>query len=290
MTGCEGQDWASYQSSTPSTTGLAFAAVKATESTTYTNSRHAAQVAHARAAGLVIIHYHFVRPGSMAAQIAYFLKQAVVQTGDVLCLDWEDTGVSGADKDTFLKALQKAAPGHRVILYCNIDFWKTRDTTSFAADGLWIADPSAAKGSPRITAPWLMHQYSEAGGIDRDYCNLTATQLRAWAAGTTPTPEDDVALTTDDINKIAAAVWAADVIPAARPPHANDDYKTNPTWTAKYGVQAAVEAARTACDVAPVALTDAQVTALGAQLAGSATFATAVAEQVADLLAQRLQS
>ncbi|WP_431892647.1 hypothetical protein [Micromonospora haikouensis] len=43
-----------------------------------------------------------------------------------------------------------------------------------------------------------------------------------------------------------ADVWSADVIPAARPPYSNSDYKTNPKWTAGYALQAAVEASRAA--------------------------------------------
>ncbi len=228
MTGCEGQDWASYQSNTPSTAGLTFAAIKATEGTDYVNSRHAAQVAHARAEGLVVAHYHFARPGSMAAQVTYFLAHAGAQAGEVLALDWEDTGVTGADKDTFLKALQEAAPGHRVILYCNKSFWKTLDKTAFAADGLWIADPTAAKGKPGVTAPWLIHQYSEAGGLDRDYCNLTAAQLRAWAAD-----QENPAVTHDPLNAADdKSVWAIDnLIPAPKGLAAQPDAKTNPFYT-----------------------------------------------------------
>lgn len=92
--------------------------------------------------------------------------------------------------------------------------------------------------------------------------------LNAAKNGTTQ--EDDVALTTDDISKVADAVvtkllagggalensdldriWAADVIPAARPPYNNPDYfaadgKTvaNDTWSAKYALQTSVEGVR----------------------------------------------
>jgi hypothetical protein len=63
-------------------------------------------------------------------------------------------------------------------------------------DGLWIADPSAPKGAPRVDHPWLFHQYGSPGGLDRNVSRLSATDLRAWAAGTTITPqqqqEDDV--------------------------------------------------------------------------------------------------
>jgi len=84
----KGIDIASYQNTTYSTAGLGFVMVKATEGTGYTNPKHAAQVAHARAQHLVVGHYHFVRPGSMSAQAAYFLRQAAARPGDLLVLDW----------------------------------------------------------------------------------------------------------------------------------------------------------------------------------------------------------
>lgn len=56
-------------------------------------------------------------------------------------------------------------------------------------------------------------------------------------------------------------VWSKDgAVPAARPPHANADYATNPSWTPAYALQAAVEAAR---EAAAAQLTDAQVQAAG---------------------------
>lgn len=202
-----GIDIASYQSIDYSTAGLGFVMAKATEGTGYVNPRHAAQIAHARAHQLVVGHYHFARPGDFPFQVAYFLQHAAPQPGDILCLDWEDSGVSSAWKDLWIKAVQTAAPSHRVILYCNRDFWLHHDKTSFAGDGLWIADPGAPAGDPRVQHPWVMHQYSEAGGLDRDVANFpTADALRAWAAGTTPhtTPEEPV--TPDDVKAVAAAV------------------------------------------------------------------------------------
>lgn len=179
----KGIDVASYQSTTYSTDGLGFVMVKATEGTGYVNPRHAAQVAHARAEGVVVGHYHFARPGSMSAQVSYFFQHAGAKAGDILALDWEDTGVSGADKDVFVKAAQRASPSHRVLLYCNRDFWLNRDTTSFCGDGLWIADPDAAAGHPRVEHAWTVHQYSSAGGLDRNVANFASVAaLRTWAA------------------------------------------------------------------------------------------------------------
>lgn len=178
----EGQDWAGYQAAAPNTTGLDFVVVKATEGSSYTNPDHGTQVATARAHGLVVGHYHFARPGSMSAQADYFLAHAGAKAGDFLAFDWEDTGVSGADKDAWLRYVKAKAPGHRVVLYCNRDFWLHHDTTSFCADGLWVADPSAPKGAPRVEHPWLFHQYSDAGGLDRNVGAFTdLAALAAWA-------------------------------------------------------------------------------------------------------------
>lgn len=195
-----GIDIASYQSTDYDVTGLAFVAIKATEGRSYVNPKHAAQVAYARAHGLVVAHYHFARPGSVGDQVAYFLQHAAPQSGDVLALDWEDPAVSDEWKDAWINAARAGTPGHRVVLYCNRDFWLVRDRTGGCGDGLWIADPDAPAGHPRVQHPWLIHQYSDAGGLDRDIANFPSlAALRAWAAGTTPstshTPEADVQLT-----------------------------------------------------------------------------------------------
>jgi hypothetical protein len=151
--------------------------------------RHAEQVATGRRHNLVVGHYHFVRPGSMTAQANFFLSVAAPAAGDYLVLDWEDTGVSSADKDAWIKYVQAKMPHHRVELYCNRDFWANRDTSSFAGDGLWIADPGAPAGHPRIDHPWTMHQYSDAAGLDRDVANFASTAaMRTWAAKGAPKP------------------------------------------------------------------------------------------------------
>lgn len=184
----DGIDVASYQNTAYATAGLGFVIVKATEGTAYINTKHSAQVATGRAHELVVGHYHFVRPGGMDAQVAYFLAHANPKPGDILALDWEDANVSSADKDAWIKHAQAAAPGHRVLLYCNRDFWLKRDKSGFCGDGLWIADPDGAKGKPRVTTQWTIHQYSEAGGTDRNTANFESkATLQTWALkGATP--------------------------------------------------------------------------------------------------------
>ncbi|SCD36946.1 LysM domain-containing protein [Streptomyces sp. TverLS-915] len=180
-----GQDWASYQPASPSTSGLDFALIKATEGTSYTNPRMASQAATARAAGLVTGFYHFLLPGNVQAQAEYFVRQAASVEYDLLVCDWESSAhgsPSCAEKDQFLKAVQKLrGSNHRVLLYCNRDFWTNRDTTSFAADGLWIAEYNGKPGKPSIKAPWVIHQYTSAP-VDTNVAAFgSRAELRAWA-------------------------------------------------------------------------------------------------------------
>ena len=183
-----GVDVSSYQSATFSTKGLAFVFVKATESTNYVNPRYHAQLAHARAAGLVVGHYHFGRNGG-AAEADYFLSHADIRPGDILAFDWETSTVSQAERDAFIARVKAKAHGHKVVMYCNVDYWKNRDSDNGGPmDGLWIADPGGKAGKPRIEHSWVFHQYSWAGGIDRNVANFKdAKALRAWAAPKPPT-------------------------------------------------------------------------------------------------------
>jgi hypothetical protein len=192
----KGIDISSYQPTTYSTSGLDFVFTKATEGTSYVNSRMTAQAARARSAGLVVGFYHFLHPGSIQQQAQYFVTQAASQAGDILACDWEPTSsglATNAEKDAFIRAVQALRPDHRVILYCDVARWTGVDTTGFAGDGLWIAD-YVTPGKPRIKASWAFHQYTDAApqGGDGDIANPSlfpnAAALRAWAAKSQPTP------------------------------------------------------------------------------------------------------
>ena len=184
-----GVDVSSYQPVAFDTKGLAFAFVKATEGTSYVNPNYSGQVAHARSAGLVVGHYHFGKSGG-AAEADYFLSKVKLSAGDILAFDWEATGVTQGARDAFLTRVKSKAPGHKVVLYCNTDFWKNRDSNNGGPmDGLWIADPNNAAGKPGIQHAWVFHQYSFAGGIDKNVANFPdAAHLRAWATPPAPKP------------------------------------------------------------------------------------------------------
>lgn len=189
----KGIDVSSYQADTYATTGLDFAFVKATEGTSYVNPKMGKQAATARTAGLALGFYHFMRPGSLKAQAAYFVEKAASLPGDILAVDWEDAGVTNAAKDEFIREVKRLRPDHKVVLYCNRHFWLTRDDTSACGDGLWIADPDRPAGQPNVKHPWLFHQYSSTGGVDRNVAKFASrAELRKWAgypAAPVPVPK-----------------------------------------------------------------------------------------------------
>ncbi|MFD7874775.1 glycoside hydrolase family 25 protein [Streptomyces sp. NPDC059766] len=181
-----GIDVSAYQPSSYDTDGLSFVFVKASEGRSYVNPRLTAQTKCGRDAGLVVGFYHFLWPGDINAQAAYFVANAPERAGDILAVDWETTGdgthASNAEKDRFIRRVKDLRPDHRVVLYCNRNFWLNIDTTSYAGDGLWIADYVTA-GKPRIKAKWLFHQYTD-DPHDRDVADFDdRDELREWAAG-----------------------------------------------------------------------------------------------------------
>ncbi|MFF4403573.1 glycoside hydrolase family 25 protein [Streptomyces sp. NPDC001404] len=207
--GIYGQDWSSYQSATPDTSGLAFAFVKVTEGTGYVNPLWVRQRDHAKAAGLLWGAYHYPHMGNDPhTEADYFLAQVNWQPGDIVVLDWEgyddaNSSVSHstqlAYKEAWLRYAKNKLPHNRVGMYANDDYWRNIDTTGYYADFLWIATAGRAAGDPGIQADWLFHQYSDSG-VDHDYCHLSSlADLKAWAL----IQEADMPLTHSD----AQTVW-----------------------------------------------------------------------------------
>ncbi|WP_063752472.1 glycoside hydrolase family 25 protein [Streptomyces natalensis] len=325
-----GIDVSAYQSETYSTSGLDFVFTKITEGLSYINPRWVAQRDRAKAAGLVWGAYHYPHMANdPKAEATYFLKQVAWKPGDLIVLDWEgyDTANKAVPKaqqiayrDAWLKYVKSVIPDHRVGMYCNTDYWRNVDQTSTCGDFLWIATGGEPAGQPGIDYGWTFHQYSTANNIDHDVANFPdRAALAAWASNT---QEDPVALTSDDISKVADAVfaklaagggvlensdldriWGDDVIPAAVPPYNNSDYygpdgKTvaNSTWTAKYtqytqvmvGRETLARVKNLETATGAVQMTDAQVAALANQVAASTNLVDLIAEKVAEKIATRL--
>lgn len=158
-----------------------FVIVKATLGTYFRNPFHAAQVQRARAARAVVGHYHFLKAGNVGQQVARFLGTSEIRDGDVLVCDWESSA-SSAEKDAFIQEVKRRRPRNRVLLYCNLNFWTTRDRGGYAGDGLWLAAYRSSK--PGVKAKLLFWQYSTSNNtLDRDYGFFESKQaLIDWAA------------------------------------------------------------------------------------------------------------
>lgn len=190
-----GVDVSSHQTGWSPASDDVFVFVKATEGTSYVNPAHDDQVAVARAAGLVVGHYHWLVAGKTSAQLDYFIEHANIEPGDLIALDWEDSSNPSSDeKDQWIRDAQQRLSGHRVGLYCNRDWWINHDVSSFAGDFLWIAEYGV--DAPNIKADWIFWQYTSTP-IDQ---NVTASfddvdALRAWAGvsddGGEPGPDPD---------------------------------------------------------------------------------------------------
>jgi hypothetical protein len=190
-----GIDVSAYQGADFDTAGNAFTFIKATEGRTYINPKQHDQAQRARDVGEVVGFYHFLWPGDIAAQAAYFVAKCASQAGDILAVDWETTGTgvhaSCAEKDLFIHEVKRLRPGHKVILYCNRDYWTTRNPTGYAGDGLWIADYVTA-GKPRVKAAWRFHQYTSSPLDTNVAAFASKAALQEWASGTVTRPSVDL--------------------------------------------------------------------------------------------------
>lgn len=181
----------------------------------YVSPHYVEQVDAARAAGLKVGHYFVVGHGDPTSEADYFTSHlhGFDPDHDVLVLDderldgnadfWTDAAAA-----TFLRRViaNTGIPADRVWLYLGAandraNVWPT--VTSLGVRW-WVAQYGTDDGTRQAapTVHWDVHQYTSQGRIggftvDRSYSPHTLDDL---FGGT-------VALTQDDINKVAQAVW-----------------------------------------------------------------------------------
>jgi lysozyme len=164
--------------------GKRFAFVRASAGTLTADTNYAANVAGARAAGLVVGSYHYanpdLKPDDAAHEAAWFLHNATVPSGDLVpVLDLEIS--NGLDPDSLTRWARTwltqvtAATGVRPIIYTMPNFWSSYmgDTSWFADNGyqvLWIAHWTA-RDQPLVPSSswsgngWAFWQYSSTGSV-----------------------------------------------------------------------------------------------------------------------------
>ncbi|MCZ1007504.1 lysozyme [Streptomyces lydicus] len=205
----EGVDVSSHNGSVAWSTlwssGVRFAYVKATESTSYTNPSFAQQYNGSYNTGMIRGAYHFATPdtSSGAAQATYFVGHGGgwSRDGKTLpgALDMEYNpygatcyGLSAAGLVNWMKdwfATYKARTGRDAVIYTSTGWWKqcTGNSAAFGAvNPLWI--PRYGSSAGELPAGWGFHtiwQYTSSGATvgDHNRFNGALDRLKALANG-----------------------------------------------------------------------------------------------------------
>ena len=208
-------DWAKVKAS-----GIAFAFMKATQSTDFVDPEFAANWKGAGAAGVIRGAYHYLQPEIDAtAQADFFLATAgAPAAGDLpLALDLEVTdNLTGAQvaaaAQTFLARVQ-AKTGRVPVVYTSARFWMTLGTPGpapapFAPYALWDAQwTTACPNMPAPWATWTFWQYASTGtvpgvsgmaNVDLDEYNGSLGSLQGYVSGSADGGSDGVDGGTDD--------------------------------------------------------------------------------------------
>jgi GH25 family lysozyme M1 (1,4-beta-N-acetylmuramidase) len=180
--------------------GMQFAFMKATESTTYTDTAFATNWAGAASVGMYRGAYHFARPkvGTGPAQAEYFVSRVgSFQGAGTLppVLDLEATGGLGVTAlrtwtQQWLTRVEQLT-GRTPIIYVSPAFWESNlgNSAAFTRYPLWIAHygvsaPRVPGGWPRWTF-WQRTSSGRVGGIsgnvDMNSFSGTSAQLAALA-------------------------------------------------------------------------------------------------------------
>lgn len=183
--------------------GYAFAFVKYSEATSYTNSSFGSDWAAAKAAGILRGAYHFFHPDVDAvAQANFFLAHiAKFGAGELPPVIDVETGTDmnqiGAGVSAWIDTVT-AATGKRPLVYVSSGFWRVPASYGIESKAdLWVAQYPAAQPSaggpwcPNVTGAWTTWKFWQhwdkgqvpgvSGGCDVDVFNGSVDDLRAYA-------------------------------------------------------------------------------------------------------------
>jgi lysozyme len=178
--------------------GIAFAYMKATEGTGYTDDTFARNWSEARRVGVLRGAYHYFRPEmDAAAQADRFLSaMGTSAPGDLPpMIDVEETrGMSCAVITAGIRTWAdrvRAATGRVPVIYTSIGFWDGSVCGSSAVDDLhlWAAHWGVTCPTiPDVWSDWVFWQYGVlpgvpgiSGDVDRDVFNGDLAALEAYA-------------------------------------------------------------------------------------------------------------
>jgi lysozyme len=191
-------DWQAVRAS-----GVVGVIHKATEGESYVDPTLHKHAYEAHGAGLAWATYHFLRPGSIAAQMKHYLETIEPQPGERVCLDHEDSAVSLEALEQAVEYLQADSRNLQVTVYSgHLIKEQLRDAWSpiLATTSLWMAHYTAASAPswPKTTWPvWTAWQYTDnadvpgiEGPVDGNRFNGNVRQCLAWF-GPAETEDDE---------------------------------------------------------------------------------------------------
>ena len=203
--------------------GYRFAFIKATEGSYYANPHFAADLAGAKAAGLLVAGYHFANPAySNGTFQADYALNAAGDGSDGQALPFiadleydpyvasdhtnECYGLRPAQMVAWIRAFTTEVSrrtGQRPVIYTTSDWWDkcTGSSTAFTADPLWIAYYPAKSGRQTPPLPagwgsWRYWQFTSAASVPgiSGRTDVSELSLSALAAATPPAQSDGAGL------------------------------------------------------------------------------------------------
>lgn len=185
--------------------GYTFAIVKCTGGTRYRNPFYTAQVSGARAAGLLVGHYHYdAEPseggGTAAEEAAWFLANADVQPGELVALDVEERSTRDPQRYADWLRIVEAATDTLPFFYTYSSFITEVDPADWAPVAgypLWFA----SYDEPPLPAPapwtkWTILQHSGGSPVpgiaaptDLNVYPGTLDDLRVYGRAEPETPQ-----------------------------------------------------------------------------------------------------
>jgi GH25 family lysozyme M1 (1,4-beta-N-acetylmuramidase) len=177
--------------------------LKATEGTTYTDKTFATRRGRAKAAGLKVASYHFLKHGKVAAQMEHYLETVAPEPGERVVIDYEDAACVLADLRDAVRWLLSQPLDLQVTVYSGHLIKEQLGTTKdvlLADTALWIAQYGSTVSWPTATWPaWSLWQYTDketvagiSAPVDGNRFNGSDDNFLKWfgPAGAEPVPPE----------------------------------------------------------------------------------------------------
>ncbi len=215
-----GADISGWQPANVNLSGLDFVYVKATQGIYKVNAQHDAQVAQARAAGLIVGHYHFPAWGDPVQEAQAFIIGSGWQPGEFMVLDIENSPQTPwpSDPVPWCVAFENEVYGQLGIWcmdYAGPNVRSGWNWAPLAALGGGLIDPEYNNTGPSDPSPWsnvAMWQNADTNqtGGDSDVFYGDRNALTAYgtpgttAQATTITPTQEADMTPDESAQLKA--------------------------------------------------------------------------------------